>query len=259
MVDSRQVLKILMNEPRFLSITPDLGLVDLRTTVSTTSTTRNSHSHNYELVKHFATHLIRQQNKTDFSYVAFPIVTSAWYNPSSYIPSPIIDTIVEEEDGVVTQVTNFPYSLAKWAGTSNATTTTSATLRNLIEDDEEVLFDVVDGAETTSVPGYWDQIRLAVRQAEQGSVKRGEGRDDDSDGNDDDEFPPFHCPRKARFGVTKDMARINYPLTKSTIRTILQDYDNTSSSSTTWQYDIDFGSGKIIRRQNGGENPQDQD
>jgi hypothetical protein len=66
LVDTRQFLTILMKEPRFLSITPDLGLVDL--TVRETS----------PVVKYVAAHEISKQGKTNSSYIGFPIVTAAW-------------------------------------------------------------------------------------------------------------------------------------------------------------------------------------
>ena len=170
LVDTRQFISILMNEPRFLSIAPDLGLVDLQAEETA------------PLVKHIALHQIQRQNKTDTNVAAFPIVTGAWYNPSSHIPSPVL---YEKLDG--TQVTNFPQSLAKWVGYE--------TDMQQCQADRESIFG--DGAPQA----FWDKVRHSIRHAEVHPPPETGAR---AIG------PPFDCQKKARFGVTPHQARINY-------------------------------------------------
>ena len=193
LVDSRQFFSILMKEPRFLSISPDLGLVDLE--ASETS----------PCVKHFALSQIKKQNKTDSTAVAFPIVTCAWYNSASHIPSPVLYT---KEDG--TQVTNFPQSLAKWAGLDGSTDMNEATEETCRADqhyDPAVCRSVND---TT----FWQGIRQAIRLAE--SHRPFLEQQASAMG------PPFQCQKKARFGVSSEMARINYPFQKQEIAEIME-------------------------------------
>jgi hypothetical protein len=177
-VDSRQFLGILNNEPRFLSITPDTGLVDLSTNETD------------DAVKKIALHEIQKQNKTDMAQVAFPIVVATWYH-ESFVPSPPVR--IHVEDG--TAVTNFEGSLAKWAGV----------------DDEDRLAgcsDTVDqecpsdAAILAAQNRYWDGIRKAVRHAEVNRLPRDEWK---ANG------PPFDCQKDARLGVSSDTARINHP------------------------------------------------
>jgi hypothetical protein len=184
LVGSRQFITLLMNEPRFLSITPDLGLCDLEA------------EETGSVVKLLALHEIQWQNKTDTSHVAFPIVTAAWYNPSSHVPSPIMYT---KKDG--TQVTNFPHSLAIWAGIENDTCDVSGSNAS------------VESYQHHQQRDYWDKIRQAIRTAEKHRLASVEAA---SNG------PPFECARKARFGVTPEMARINYAMDPEKIRAILQ-------------------------------------
>jgi hypothetical protein len=185
LVDSRQFITLLMNEPRFLSIAPDLGLCDLEA------------EETGSIVKLLAFHEIRRQNKTVTSHVAFPVVTAAWYNPSSHVPSPIIYT---KNDG--TQVTNFPLSLAIWAGIENDTCHVSG------------FNATVESYQHHLQPDYWNKIRHAIRNAEKRRVAPLEAAA---------HGPPFECARKARFGVSPDMARINYAIDPERIADILQD------------------------------------
>jgi hypothetical protein len=187
LVDKRQFLTILMMEPRFLSIAPDLGLVDL--TVKETS----------PVVKHIAAHEITKQGKQNSSYVAFPIVTAAWFNPKSHVESPVLYTL---EDG--TQVTNFAQSLAMWAG---VITEDSCNADVDGGDDSESFAFLAPNAQED----FWKAIRKSVRLAEDNlpiSSSKPAG-------------PPFECSQQARFGVSQDMARINYPFLSSDFATLL--------------------------------------
>jgi hypothetical protein len=199
LVDARQFLSVLMHEPRFLSITPDLGLVDL--TAEETS----------PVVRHIAESQIGVQLKGDYSAVAFPIVTAAWYNVESHIPSPILYT---KADG--TQVTNFPQSLAIWVGYSyngdenSIVAATSSASQSTVEDP---LFAGKNGAgDAEAKKPFWDKVRASIRKAEEDRLPIETAR---ANG------PPFDCDKTARFGVTDQQARINYPLEATEIVRIL--------------------------------------
>jgi hypothetical protein len=182
LVDARQFVSILMKEPRFLSITPDLGLVDL--TVRETS----------PVVKHIAAHEIAKQGKTDSSYIGFPIVTAAWFNPSSHVESPVLYTM---EDG--TKVTNFAQSLATWAGVIAEDSCSAAGDHAENDVDSESFGFLMPEVQED----FWKAIRKAVRSGEENRPKSSEAG------------PPFECAKQARFGVSKDMAQINYPFLPS--------------------------------------------
>jgi hypothetical protein len=201
LVDLRQFATILLNEPRFLSVSADLGLLDLEA------------EETGPVVKHIAKHEIAKQHKTDSSYVALPIVTGAWYNPASHVPSPVLYT---KEDG--TQVTNFPQSLATWAGVINST---ECSVRSDTES-----FDFLAEGEASQF--FFDSIRKAIRYAE---AHRPLIEQAMADG------PPFSCEKKARFGVSEDMARINYPFTPQEFQQILQ----------MGGYEIDFQASQVAK------------
>ena len=178
LVDTRQFITILMKEPRFLSIAPDLGLVDL--TVRETS----------PIVKYIAQHEILKQKKTDSSLIGFPIVTAAWFNPTSHVESPVLYTL---EDG--TEVTNFAQSLAAWAGVIDKNSDMASTCNENEIDSESFDFLAAERQED-----FWRAIRTSVRAGEL-----------DRSPVPSDAMPPFECKKLARFGVSKEMAQINYP------------------------------------------------
>jgi hypothetical protein len=171
-----------MGEPRFLSIAPDLGLVDLQA------------EETGSVIKHIALHQMERQGKTDKSAVAFPIVTAAWYNPTSHVPSPVLYI---KKDG--TQVTNFAQSIAKWAGMDIAQEICSADIETFSFLEQE------------SQQDFWDALRRAIRYAEA-------NRQPESLANG----PPFVCEKKARFGVSSDMARINYSFQPEEVKEMLK-------------------------------------
>lgn len=152
------------------------------------------------VVRFIARHERERQGKSDPSLVAFPIVTGAWHNPSSHVPSPVVYT---KPDG--TQVTNFPQSLAIWAGVVDAG---GGECPAEFSDSEE--FDFLKAGETSR--RFFDSIRTAIRNAEANRPSLEEAR---SAG------PPFDCEEKARFGVSPDMARINYPFSPKEFRSML--------------------------------------
>jgi len=204
-VDSRQFSTILFNEPRFLSITPDLGLIDLGAEETS------------PLVRFIADREIAKQNKTDFSHVAFPIVTGAWYNPDSHVPSPVVYT---KEDG--TKVTNFAESLALWVGididkgtkkrAANATGECSAA--NTL--DESEFFPFLDPGQNSEL--FFDAVRNTVRRAEDRRRSYEEARADGPGMVD--------CTKKARFGVSKTTARINYPFSPFEIEAMVTVFES---------------------------------
>jgi hypothetical protein len=172
------------------------------------------------LVKHIANHEITKQNKTDHSHVAFPIVTGAWYNADSHVPSPVLYT---KEDG--TQVTNFAESLATWVGIDIDT--------NIADDSEKGDDDNTSCATTAESesfdflePGmnselFFDAVRKKVRYAEV-HPRSSDEKKADSPGLT---IANNNCQKgKARFGVSKDMTRINYPFLSTEIESILNDY-----------------------------------
>jgi hypothetical protein len=187
LVDTRQFLTILLNEPRFLSIAPDLGLVDLVA------------DETGPVVRHVAEHERERQGKTDGTVAAFPIVTGAWHNPTSHVPSPVLYT---KPDG--TQVTNFPQSLALWAGVIESCPAGPS------NDSESFDFLGAGGPSRT----FFDSIRTAIRAAEadrEGAASRSSQTGPHS----------FECDRKARFGVSADVARINYPFSPEEFQSLL--------------------------------------
>jgi hypothetical protein len=179
LVDARQVMAVLNNEPRFLGITPDTGQVDL--TAEETS----------PAVKDLFLHIIDQHGKTDKKSVAIPLVTALWFQYESHVPSPSIKI---KEDG--TEVTNFPESLALWAGVNDKDRT--AVLGAACQDKTCP----VEAKEAEQ--RYWDGIRAAVRKAE---ANRPSEQDAKEYG------PPFQCKSKVKFGVGNETARINNPFT----------------------------------------------
>ena len=160
------------------------------------------------VVKHLAYHEISKQNKTDKNYAAFPIVTGAWFNPLSHVPSPVLYT---KEDG--TEVTNFPQSLATWSGVIGENLSKEELHAMRFESSES--FDFLEAG--TSSEHFFDSV---AKRIEQGEKERYDQATKSGD------YSPSHyssqCTEKARFGVSADMARVNYPFTPNDITTIFQ-------------------------------------
>mmetsp|Transcript_13451 Transcript_13451/g.29785 ORF Transcript_13451/g.29785 Transcript_13451/m.29785 type:complete len:346 (+) Transcript_13451:260-1297(+) len=220
-VDVRQAMMILANEPRFLSITPDTGLVDVQPSSSGYTT---------DLVRDLMLHEIRAQNKSDTTVVALPLVTAVWFDGESHLPSPIIDVL---KDG--TEITNFPQSLAKWAGVEplDSQLPVVGELSTVCSEDDEggtcPLSDAV-GYHATVGPekSYWDSIRNKIKAAEinRPTVEEAEEHAPSS----------WKCKNRARFGVSPDMARVNYPFKAKRLEEVLREVG----------YDIDFRSGEVM-------------
>jgi len=203
-VDARQLFSVLANEPRFLSITPDTGLIDLAAEETD------------DIVRDLLTMEIRKQvDKTNLDHVAVPLVTAVWYNFESHVPSPPIRV---KEDG--TQITNYADSLALWAGVNDTDRTAVidylATKRKDTDSycaENQACSQVGDedpklNEAKVMEKRYWDGIRLAIRRAEENRPR------DLSEAKD---HPPYQCETKVRFGVGTNAARVNYRLTKAEI------------------------------------------
>lgn len=98
LVAAPQVLEILAGEPRFLSISPDTGLIELD--ASETS----------ENVRRLALHEIQRLGYSNQTAFAAPLVTGVWFDEGSYVESP---AVYVKQDG--SRVTSFDLSLAMWA------------------------------------------------------------------------------------------------------------------------------------------------
>lgn len=100
-VDRRQAARALLNEPRYLSMTPDLAKVDIDATETDTD------------VRNFIRRAIQETpGITNNNQVTLLQVISTWKS-CHFVPSPVITT---KADG--TRVTDFPNSLALFAGTA---------------------------------------------------------------------------------------------------------------------------------------------
>ena len=232
LVDSRQVLSVLNNEPRFLSMTPDTGMIDLKAANGT-----------FPLVRDFLTTHLQQRSSLSTSSssptpavaiekVAIPLVTCVYFQESSHIPSPPFYSL---DDG--TQVTNFPDSLALWANVNDSD-------RTAVLDTTKRCQSRTDGEESKCEPTiwveavkaeqrYWHGIRKAIRQAEANRPPK--------------ELvqlysPPFSCQQNIRFGVGNEgdpentSTPVNYPFTTEEVKTILNQIG----------YHPDFEGGEII-------------
>lgn len=104
LIDQRQAVKALLNEPRFLSMTPDLAMVDL----AAEETTNGVKSIIQQGVEETSLELPKNEQ-----YATLLTVVSTWKS-CHFIPSPILYT---KEDG--TRVTDFPNSLAAFAGVTD--------------------------------------------------------------------------------------------------------------------------------------------
>ena len=143
--------------------------------------------------------------------VAIPLVTAVWYH-ESFVPSPAYDV---KDDG--THVTNFPDSLALWAG---------------VDDADRKACDVetqqcVSPEATNAFQRYKDGIQKAIRKAE-GDVPSAE--------EIKAEGPPYDCKSRTRFGVGPETARINRAFSVEEIKDAMK----------TLGYSPDFVAGHLV-------------
>jgi hypothetical protein len=188
-VDSRQVNHILAGEPRFLSISPNTGLLDL--TADETD----------EQVKRTALYEIRKQGKTDESVVAVPLVTGVWFH-SSYVESPTVKTKTDN-----TMVTSYDGSLALWAGVERDDLVVSGNQQCLssIDPEHECLSEEAAARSEQS----WEGVYKAIRSAS--STKQAATRPDS-----------LECQQRVRFGVGPSQACINYPFSRAELMGALE-------------------------------------
>lgn len=164
LVAPEQVLSILAGEPRYLSISPDTGLVDL-TATETSENVRQLALRQMEALGHDANQTV----------CAVPLVTGVWFDADSFVESPIIYI---KEDG--TRVTSYDQSLALWAG---------------VDRDDLPAND----------PKAWQTVLQKVRQVEADGTRMS---------------LPRLCHDEARFGVSNNHLRLNYPLGRDDIHGI---------------------------------------
>jgi hypothetical protein len=188
-VDSRQFIHILAGEPRFLSITPDTGMLDL--TADETD----------QQVKLTALHEIRKQGKTDESVVAVPLVTGVWFH-SSYAESPTVETKTDN-----TMVTSYDGSLALWAGVERDDLVIPGSQQCLssLDPNQECLSEEAAARSEQT----WERVYKAIRAA---SMTKVSATRPDS----------LECQQRVRFGVGPSQARINYPFSRAELSDALE-------------------------------------
>ena len=111
-IDRRQAVRALLNEPRFLSMTPDSPFIDRNASETTTS------------VKNIISNQIAADNTptvifTDTDRATILTVITVW-DSCHLVPSPVLYV---KSDG--TRVTDFPNSLAAFAGVTDALRTSN--------------------------------------------------------------------------------------------------------------------------------------
>jgi hypothetical protein len=218
LVDARQVLTTLMKEPRFLSITPDTGIVELQ--------------HSSPLIQEIAKHEIEKGGYTNMDRVVFPLVTSVWFQSTSHYPSPTVKVV----DGA--QVTNFPESLAIWAGARN-----SDRLEYMAAHEQCLEANGINATEQCDISSheshrrYWNHITKAIRHAEANREVWAVEPESVAE-------RPWKCKSHVRFGASKETARINYSFTKTGIQDMIQSLQ----ISTGEKYEVDFVKGKIVAK-----------
>jgi hypothetical protein len=169
-VDVRAAMRALALEPRFLSITPSTGLVDLMAEET---------GDNVRALAFSESERIGGSGSPTPKHAAFLTVMGTWPNAASLQPNPVLYV---KEDG--TQVTDFPRGLAKWAGTT----------------DEKRR-----GADTESA--YWAAVNERIRTAENeqrlvgASLARGERVGAA-------EMFRFDCERKAQYSADHQSVKV---------------------------------------------------
>jgi len=106
LVDRRQAVRALLREPRYLSLVPDLGKVDIHAPETDESVRKLL----LQAIQEDTT-LLAPKNTEQ---VTFLQVISTWKS-CHFVPSPVLST---KPDG--TRITDFPNSLAAFAGTTDA-------------------------------------------------------------------------------------------------------------------------------------------
>lgn len=242
LIDTRQIVNALAYEPRFLSITPDTGLLELQSNETSSIVAELSHQL-----------LLHEQHvpEVNITHVAIPLVTGVWYHPENHIPSPPIRVL---EDG--TAITNYPESLALWAKVNDSDRTALADAGCLVAcTDMDSQKSSIAGTQQcrSSVCSldvyremekrqqrYWSGITAAVRSSERDRTER--KRKGKSFNRYDDKNNPhtYRCKHgTVRFGVHDQSIQINFPISHTTLKKVLSsmgyglvdDNNNTSTGN----------------------------
>ena len=249
MIDERQVLFVLNHEPRFLSITPDTGLIDLHMMSKPTHDPRSSSIlppsliESYQALHTFVELYLEQLQSQhpdriiDERYAAVPLVTAVYFNPSSHVPSPILHHL---RDG--TEITNYPDSLAQWAQVNSSDRTALYDAGCTTATPSSTCTETVQAAAQLAEQRFWHGIRMAIRHAElqrllqqhcwQNIVhphifwkkllhhvqRRFNNKKQNSAADTIPKhagLPSFRCRKTTRFGAGPTTVRINAPFTLS--------------------------------------------
>jgi hypothetical protein len=161
-------------------------------------------------------------------------VTGVWFNPLSHVPSPVLYT---KDDG--TEVTNFPQSLATWAGVIDGNLPQDKLL-SMKTDSGGESFNFLDAGRPSKL--FFTSIAKRIRE---GEAERHHHAAISA------EYSPStyasKCTKKARFGVSPTMARVNYPMSPQYVVSMLEQGG----------YNIDFQSSivkKSLSNKNDDEN-----
>jgi hypothetical protein len=220
MIDARQVLFVLNHEPRFLSITPDTGLIDLHlirnTTLQLPETLQAEYLSVNGFIQKYLEHLRASESDMtmDERYVAVPLVTAVYFNPSSHVLSPPIQTL---SDG--TEITNFPNSLALWAKVNNSDRT--ALVDAGCDPPTDACTQSVHESSMEAEARFWFGIRRAIRQAEEDRSTGATNTSPTTGGG----LPRWNCQAYTRFGAGPTTVRVNSPFTLSQIKSVLSSMD----------------------------------
>jgi len=193
MVDARQLLHVLGNEPRFLSIAPDMGLVDLTASDEWTWPDIKSLAKAYATNSEYSGLFSGQIN---LNSVAFLTVTSTWHKRDTMVGLP---TIYNNHDMMVT---DFPESTALWSRQIlNLHATHEVYPEGCGSDPMPHLGDNGSVVNLTSALDYQECIHAAIvlQEAEYD--------------NNNHNLPPYTCQQPARYGTDAHTARINKALT----------------------------------------------
>jgi hypothetical protein len=233
-IDVRQVFSVLNNEPRFLSITPDTGLIDLHMIHDDLlpSTLKSE----YRSVNTFLEQYIRglrhaQDIVLDDRFVAIPLVTAVYFNPPSHIPSPPIHVL---PDG--TMITNFPNSLAIWAAVNDSDRTAlydEGCVHSSSDSSDNPCTNDVKHKALEAEQRFWMGIRRAIRLAE---MVRSEQSHSVAETFVGVGLPNLKCQKLTRFGAGPTTVRVNTPFKMSQIMDVV----------STMGYTIDVMSSRIV-------------
>ncbi|CAM9527256.1 unnamed protein product [Sphacelaria rigidula] len=171
-------------------MTPDTGLVDLIAEETDQS------------IRALVRYQASAELKTDQTHAAFLVVTGVWAS-GSLIDSPVLYT---KDDG--TQVTDYPRSLAVWAGTTDEART----------------------GDTSEQAAYWDAVRQSARRAQYSFLSNTKVLSDQDDATIRESTYPSvgiaarfssPCAAQARYGAAAGMVRMNREYTEAILKSIV--------------------------------------